>query len=463
MSAASRRPAGDARAEEAVRDELSAAGDLAEGTKENYRGWAARFAAWCELNGLVAFPADDETAQLFLHAHYPRWRYSYAKAFPAALRAEHRRQSLSVPVLEGCTEYLRRLSRDAATAPEQEKVAALRVQEADTIGRALATLQPQDPRVIRVRAVVVVSALLGLPLLDLPARAFDAPDLLWAERLPAAAMPVSDSEVRLSPPGGEAVIVDAQRHPVEYAVLRAALAQAADPAHPLAGPPGESRRLTSQAAARAGLLQQGAGLLAALSPSDLHFLLANVDEHYQRRVRDWAYVLAGVFTACRHDELSRFMLDRVDETAHGYGVWVDRVKNHPEGHDYEVQHVEDPLTCTHPLCPACALRTHRHVVRRAHGRTTGPVFATRYGGQWRVMTRQNGRRVVKGLWERAGLPGEARVATRALRAGGITSASEGGWEVWQIAEELSFHQDVNVCEVYVRRLDPFSHEFFLPV
>ena len=91
------------------------------------------------------------------------------------------------------------------------------------------------------------------------------------------------------------------------------------------------------------------------------------------------------------------------------------------------------------------------------------MFATRYGGQWRVMTRQNGRLVVKGLWERAGLPRDARVATRALRSGGITTASEGGWEVWQIAEELSFHQDVNTCEVYVRRLDPFSHEFFLPL
>jgi hypothetical protein len=55
------------------------------------------------------------------------------------------------------------------------------------------------------------------------------------------------------------------------------------------------------------------------------------------------------------------------------------------------------------------------------------------------------------------------VATRALRAGGITGASEAGWELWRIADELSFHQDLNVCEVYVRRLDPFSNEFFLPV
>jgi hypothetical protein len=79
------------------------------------------------------------------------------------------------------------------------------------------------------------------------------------------------------------------------------------------------------------------------------------------------------------------------------------------------------------------------------------------------MTRQNGRLVVKGLWDRAGLPEKARVATRSLRAGGITGASEAGWELWRIADELSFHQDLNVCEVYVRRLDPFSNEFFLPV
>ncbi|MGY1883964.1 hypothetical protein ACI799_01505 [Blastococcus sp. SYSU DS0753] len=455
--------AADARAEQVVRDQLSVAGGLADGTAENYRGWASRFAAWCQVNGLEAFPADDENAQLFLHAHYPGWRYSYAKAFPAALRAEHRRRGLADPVLIGCTEYLRRLSRDEAAAQDQEKVAALRVQEADTIGKTLAQLPPQDPRVVRVRAVVLVSALLGLPLLELPARAFDDPDVLWAERLPASAMLAGDGEVRLMPPGTEGVIVDARRRPTEYALLSVALAQAADPAYPLAGSRGESRRLTSQAAARSGLSSRVAGPMAALSAEDLRFLLANVDQHYQRRVRDWAYVLAGVFTACRHDELSRFMLDLLDDTPQGYGVWVDRVKNHREGHDFKVGHVEDALICTHPLCPACALRAHREVVRRAQGRTTGPVFATYYGSQWRIMTRQNGRRVVKGLWERAGLPGEARVATRALRAGGITTASEGGWEVWQIADELSFHRDVNVCEVYVRRVDPFSHEFFLPV
>jgi hypothetical protein len=355
------------------------------------------------------------------------------------------------------------LSGDETTSLEQEKVAALRVQEADTIRASLEDTVPTDPRVTRVRAVLVVTALAGLPLLDVPARSLGQPRLLWAERFPASAMPATDTEIRLKPPGGAEVIVDAVRHPVEFAVLRAALAEPTDPAFPLAGPRRESRRLGLLAAARCGLGQQVQRPLAALSPEDLHFLLANVDEHYQRRIRDWAYLLTGVYTACRHDELSKFLIHQRDETGQGYKMWVDTVKNFREGHSFEVRHVEDPSVCGHALCPACALRTHLDVVGRAHGRTSGPVFATRYGGQWCVMTRQNGRLVVKGLWDRAGLPEKARVATRALRAGGITGASEAGWELWRIADELSFHQDLNVCDVYVRRLDPFSHEFFLPV
>lgn len=452
----------EARAEGAVRDEFEGAGGLAPGTQENYRGWTVRFAAWCAANGLVAFPVEDETAQLFLHAHHPQWRYSYAKAFPAALRAEHRLRQLPVPVLDGLREYLRRLSGDEATSLEQEKVAALRVQEADIIRAALSDTLPTDPRVARVRAVLVVTALVGLPLLDVPARSLGRPDRLWAERLPTSALVSTDAEVRLKPPGGVEIIVDAQRQPVEFAVLRAALTQPTDPEFPLAGPRRESRRLGLLAAARCGLAQQVEKPLAALPPTDLHFLLANVDEDYQKRIRDWAYLLAGVFTACRHDELSKFVIHQLDESDQGYVTWVDTLKNYRNGHKFEVRHVEDPSVCAQPLCPACALRTHLDVVKRAHGRTQGPVFATRYGGQWRVMTRQNGRLVVKGLWERAGLPKEERVATRAMRAGGITGASETGWELWRIADELSFHNDLNECEVYVRRLDPFSNEFFLP-
>jgi hypothetical protein len=73
-------------AEGEVLVELQAAGGLAEGTLENYRGWMERYTAWCELHGLAAFPADDETAQLSPHAHHPHWRWSYAKALRSALR-----------------------------------------------------------------------------------------------------------------------------------------------------------------------------------------------------------------------------------------------------------------------------------------------------------------------------------------------------------------------------------------
>jgi integrase len=311
----------------------------------------------------------------------------------------------------------------------------------------------------------VVSAVAGLPLLEVPAGHLKRPDLMWAERLPVAALAVSDTEVRIQLPGRDAFLVDAQRDPVQYAVLAEALADPAPGGFPLAGPVGESRRLAAAGARRCGLTDgTRRGPLADLPREDLSLLLAHVDEDHAARVRNWAYMLTGLFTACRHAELSRFMLESIEETPQGFTVWVDHTKNYPEGKDFAVRHAgEDPLTCSHPLCPACALRRQRDLVRGVHGRTHGPVFATRYGGRWCVMSRQNGGLIVKDLWDRAGLPKGKRVATRSLRAGGITSASEERWERWRIADELSGHRDLNVLEVYVRKLDPFSDEFFLPV
>jgi hypothetical protein len=452
-------------AEEVVREELLAQGGLAEGTLENYRGWAERYRLWCELHGPAAFPVDDEVAQLFAHAHHPQWRWSYAKALCPALRLAHRERGLPRPDLKGLAEYLRRLRTDEETAAPQPLVEALRAQEADRIRTALEGQVPRDPRVARIRAVLVVSAVAGLPLLEVSARRLEQPDLLWAERLQTTNFDASATEVRVHIPGGETVLVDAQRHPVEFDVLTGALAAPAPGDLPLAGPPGEARRLAAAAAGRSGLAAAvSRGRLAELSREDLRFLLAHLDEDHQRRVRNWGYALVGLFTACRHDELSHFMIENLRPTSQGYDVWVERTKNFPEGHWFAVRHAgADPLTCTHPLCPACALRRQRDLVERAHGRSAGPIFATRYAGEWRVMTRQNGRLVVQDLWDRAGLPQGKRVATRALRAGGITTYSEAGWERWRIADEVSFHQDLNVLELYVRKRDPFSDEFFLPV
>ena len=47
MSESARRAAVDARAEETVLVELSAAGGLADGTQENYRGWTTRDSSKC--------------------------------------------------------------------------------------------------------------------------------------------------------------------------------------------------------------------------------------------------------------------------------------------------------------------------------------------------------------------------------------------------------------------------------
>ena len=436
--------------------ELLTAAATAPGVSKRDTAWRERFAQWCAAHDLLAMPADEDTVLLFMHAHYPRWQHSYVRGFVTAIRGWHTEEDKPDPCGSRVASYLRILRTDDNAPRRQKKVDALRVQEARTIVSAVATdIERLPDAAVRTRALLLVARLTGIP----PTGA-----LTCAESLPPDAFTVTDLDVRIAV-NGTVTLVDAERHARWYAVLRDALDRVGSAPHPLRDPENGRRRVRA-AWRRAGLPGTVESDLATLDDCDLDWLLANVDHRLHKRRRNLAYMLVGMWTARRHAELANFRIDTdggyLVETAYGYELWLDQTKNHPNGRRYDVPHQVADGNCPSPLCPGCALRDYLEVVHRSQHRTSGLLFATYNARRWRRMTVENGRLIVKGLWDRAGLDPNSRIATRALRAGGTTMASEAGWDVWEIAE-LSDHADLAMCQVYIRDYDPYSRQFFLDI
>jgi integrase len=174
-----------------------------------------------------------------------------------------------------------------------------------------------------------------------------------------------------------------------------------------------------------------------------HWLM--LDPRMPRIIRNRAYLLLGVNHARRHAELARADITDVATSDAGY---VINYFDHKNGRrlTYEIAHVSTDVDACPGHCPACAmgdlLRLHA-----AAGRTAGPLLPTRYAGEDRRMTRQNGRYIVRQLTSVIGAP---TGSTRSLRVGGATSAWEAGWSLNKIAAHLG-QLDPNTTALYIRR------------
>lgn len=462
----------------AAEQELRAAGGPKATTVEGYLMTFDRFARWCIVNDLDSLPASELTVLRYLHAHHPQWGFAHARRQRTAIDYVHVSRGELAPCSALTKRYLAVLRQH--DKPPQQKVAALRVQEAAAITTATAEL-PTDPTVARLRALLVVAraAQLGPGRRGVRQAAVSPPGIRALQALPGDSFDVTDVDIRVdldrgddSEPSG-VLLVDRDCEPLLYEVLRNALTVPGGPmTHPLrpvGGVEGDVARdsqLIGYAWRRAGLPAQGLPRgLQELSDAQFVRLLAQVDPEHSRRIRNHCYVTMGLFTALRHINLAAFEPSHVRVSADGgYEVDVHDVKNQRPGVvlTKAVGHATaDPAQCRHPLCPACALRAQLEIVRECQQRSAGPVLATRYGGEWRAMTSANGRYLLKGLWELAQLDEDARVGTRALRAGGATSTTEAGWEIWDVAENVTNHQDLTVCQLYIRQQDPFSAQYQL--
>jgi integrase len=188
--------------------------------------------------------------------------------------------------------------------------------------------------------------------------------------------------------------------------------------------------------------------LQAVHDEQWTWLWRGLDPELPRRLRDRAYLLVGVAHARRHAELRRVDLEQVTATVAGFHVtYFDHKSNTWIGKD--LHHVISPDGTCGAECAACALRDLLDWEYQCMGRTTGPVFATRYGAKVGRMTRHNGRHRIRAATSR--VAGHPWGSTRSLRAGGATSAWEAVWSLEQIARECTGHRDISQAALYIRR------------
>lgn len=188
--------------------------------------------------------------------------------------------------------------------------------------------------------------------------------------------------------------------------------------------------------------------VAALTDAQWAWLWRSIDHTMPRRIRDRAYILVGLTHARRHAELKRLDLEHITATSEGFRVEYDDRK----GRSHITKHLNHLDPGDRPCgeeCAACAMQDLLDWEHECMGRTTGPAFATRYGGQVRRMSRQNARHRIRAA---TALLGEHPWgSTRSLRAGAATSAWEAGWTLKKIAREVTCHNDVSQADVYVRK------------
>lgn len=411
--------------------DASIAEEIARGAlNEGIRARWAHFSAWCEAHEIEAQPTLPHTLLLYLHAHYPRWRHSTARSAVSSVVAVNRHLGFPSPRSALVSRYLKILRTDPAIPEPQHKVDA--IDPAQLVEVTLALAVPElDCVAVHRAALLALAIAAGRPIADVA--------------VDPSCVTVTLTDVRVTlPDGGRVILGKAQAH------LRDAVAAWAS--HPEATSLAEVGRPDGFCPVfrRAGVEMPDPTAAPALSVEDQRWLLRAVDPRLEKHLRDRAYVLTGFATALRHENLARFT---VKDCTQGPGFVVLAVG--PRKNDPDAKFGDERLNCPNPRsgcglyhCAACAVKEWLTYLAR-QGRLDGsPLFATRYGGRLRSMTRQNARLVLRAMWLK--IDPDAIIATRSMRAGAVTSAYAAGMDIDVIAATLSKHRTVSEAAGYLR-------------
>ena len=422
--------------------------------------WAQRsFTQFIRENGLQH--EDREQAMMrWAHSQYPnlawatvhgrfhsvhRWAVACGEPSPLGSRAR---------------KYLKGIGRELGRRKDK-RTDPIRVQDAQEIVTAMRADRISELDRL-VQAALVLSHVTGLPVIASGRRPAQNCSATLIDR---STIIVDDARITVSIPGHRRVIIDAARSPLLHGVVTEALRGQA-----MAGPLLPTPRGKANADVR--LLWErmclpgspcDAGILRALSVQDMIWTVLCVEKRLAIRLRDTAYLTAGVLLARRHEQLERLLLRHVSESHDGYDVFFPKSKADQQGRGLtkHLTHAVPGQECTvvepcHTLCPVRAMADHLEVTLRYQGRTRGPLFATKHDDKFKAMSIKTAEGRLRQLWDQAGLEGDAKIGTRSMRVGGATSALEAGWTVVEIATLLTDHKTYWVAALYLRHASPYS-------
>ena len=415
---------------------LSRLAERADSSREVDGLAAAAFSRWCAAHGRSAV-WSEASLLAYLEAQGRDWRWSYATRVVDSLRHEAKAAGHPNPVGPTVRDRLAGWGRREG----EELIDAVRVRDLGPMVAALA--RPAEH--VAASASVVAAHLVCAAALDQAVPVGQPADPALP---PDVALRFRDGDVRLHDGAGRSTVID----PTSSAFRFAVLAEARPYLEATDGLPARARGVSVRSAVRrAGYGTPKLFWPAHFGDADLAWLCANLVPDLARRRRDSAYLVTGVLLALRHRDLSYHLdLENVVTAPEGYRLRLTSSKNDPGGarEPHLLPHTHSAEVTGVP-CGACVFAAHLECVA-ASGRTSGPVFATRYAGRWRAMTRQSGRHIVRSAWAKAALPDGLRLGTRSMRVGGATSAWESGLSYVAIAADLTRHECASQARLYVR-------------
>jgi len=419
------------------------------------KNWAV-IERWCDANGLDALDLDDRGVAAFLHAHrHLRWSVARCQSYTCA--AGHHlcvagRPDPGGPVTRTWL-YVYRKTCEPPTAPPTDAL---------TNGDALALLggaavrDDVEPIVVMYRCILACGPTLQLSLAQLA-------------KIRLADLTATADGWSLPGHGGhrhEFASDDANDPTGAYLDVLAATD---------AAPESRLFRYTSfilangltAAATRAGLSERwtvdpwpGAGL----TDSERDWLCVFFDRRSLCALRTVTWVLVALATTQRHDELARWTIENLTQTADGWTVHVGKSKSDQAGRNptWDVPHgpllgePDDGTGACTSMCPACALGRWLKILQVTVGVTEGRVFPAFHG--WHAtgeLSSEKASQSLAALMTSLGCHDGRTMSSRSTRVGSVSTAHLAGKSLDEIRDMLR-HTSFGVLLRYIRHVNPYT-------
>lgn len=414
------------------------------------------FSDWCDVNGLVALPTDEETMLLYLYSRHDELAYNTVANYARDIALAHEEAGFPDPRGSRTRTYLTHTRRsrgvrklpmtDAMTLDEMESAVTIYCEDGmtadDHLHRGIycvgwyvnATAEQQGLRIPR--------------------------PLSAAYALPREAFTVSPRTVRVTHDTIPTVVIHASEDPVAYnAVVRALEIQPASdrPLLPTGGFPQANSQVRRALGAKSyprTTAPRGVSWQVqetAVSRDDRDWKLRALRPRFHTALTRLTLLLVGVVTTRRAIDLSRLTLADVGFEPRGLTLHIGPEEKGsvlsmgsggpPRSKTYVIEHVTNPAApeqCS-VLCPACALDSMVEWRRRQGARDTDALFVSMWLKPLSTAAIHEG---IKAIWNALEASDPAatrdqavkRIGSRSLRVTGVTLAAQAGASMADLAD-----------------------------